>query len=426
VGGPAVRLYFGRVPNRRPDPAGAATFKVVIAGGGVAALEAALALDELAGDRVHLTLLGPAEDFVYRPMAVLEPFVRQPPRRLPLSKVATELGARLERDALAAVDTERRVVKTAGGQELSYDALLVAVGARTNSVLPGAIAIEPARMGESLGGLIEAIDDGSVRSVALVAPKLTWPLPVYEVALLIGEHARERNTDLALTIITAEPAPLAAFGPGVSDAVAKLLAEEGIELIAGTDAEHSSGRVLVSDGERELNFDRVVTVPRLTGPAIDGLPADPDGFLPVGSDCEVIGAPRVYGAGDATTFPVKFGGIAAQQADAAAASIAALAGAAAEPAAFDGVVHGILVGSRTPRRLYFTARFEDGKVIDSSVSDQPTWSTQAKVSARHLGPYLDERWAAGARWIAGQLSWEGVLARLEQRFGEKPDRAPVS
>ena len=111
----------------------------MIAGGGVAALEAALALDELAGDRVHLTLLGPAEDFVYRPMAVLEPFVRQSPRRLPLSKVATELGARLERDALAAVDTERRVVKTADGLELSYDALLVAVGARTNSALPGAV-----------------------------------------------------------------------------------------------------------------------------------------------------------------------------------------------------------------------------------------------------------------------------------------------
>ncbi len=413
------------MPNPPSDPIHSDALEVVIAGGGVAALEAALTLDEAARDRVRLTILSPAEDFVYRPMAVLEPFVNRPPRRLPLSKVAAELGARLERDTLAAVDTGRKVVTTGTGAELSYDALLVAVGAHTNPVLPGAIAIEPARMGESLDALIEAIGDGSVHSVALVAPRPTWPLPIYEVALLMREHAREHNADLKLTIITAEPQPVAAFGADVSTAVSKLLADEEIDVIAGADAEYSSGKVIVNGGERELSFDRVASVPKLTGPAITGLPADPDGFLPVTADSQVSGANGVYAAGDATTFPVKFGGIAAQQAEAAATSIAALAGAQADLAAFDGVVHGILVGSGTPRRLYFSARFEDGGVRDSRVSDTPTWSTEAKVSARHLGPYLDERWAAGARWIAGQLSWEAVLAKLEQRFGDETERAPV-
>jgi hypothetical protein len=45
-------------------------FRVVIAGGGVAALEAALALRELTGERVRTTLLSPEPEFVYRPMRV--------------------------------------------------------------------------------------------------------------------------------------------------------------------------------------------------------------------------------------------------------------------------------------------------------------------------------------------------------------------
>ena len=48
--------------------------RVVIAGGGVAGLEAMLALRELAGDRVDIELLSPSDEFVYRPMLVAEPF----------------------------------------------------------------------------------------------------------------------------------------------------------------------------------------------------------------------------------------------------------------------------------------------------------------------------------------------------------------
>ena len=45
--------------------------RVLIAGGGVAALETVLALRALAGDRVKLELLAPDEEFVERPLAVL-------------------------------------------------------------------------------------------------------------------------------------------------------------------------------------------------------------------------------------------------------------------------------------------------------------------------------------------------------------------
>jgi sulfide:quinone oxidoreductase len=379
------------------EPGGTA-LEVVIAGGGVAALETALALHELAGDRVRLMLLAPTADFIYRPVAVLEPFVRIPPRRLALAKVAAELGATLEHDSVAAVECDRRLLHTAGQRELRYDALVVAVGARTSEVLPGVLAMDVSHMDESLHGLIEEIDSGSLRSLAFVAPRSTWPLPAYEVALLAQGHAREQNVHLDITIITAEQQPLAVFGESVSAGVAGLLADAGIQMMVGACVESSSGKLIVNPGERELRFDRVVAVPRLAGPAITGLPADADGFLPVTSYCEVSGVERVYAAGDATDFPIKFGGIAAQQADAAAASIASMAGAPTEPRPFDGIVHGVLLSGRKQGSLYFTARIEGGLALDSRISETPTWASEAKIAARYLGSYLDELWTAGPPW----------------------------
>ena len=386
--------------------------EVVIAGGGVAALETAWALHELAGDRVKLTLLAPTPDFIYRPMAVLEPFVHRPPNQLPLAKFAAELNATLVQDTVAAVDCERRVVHPGAQQERPYDALVIAVGARAGEVLGDAVVMDVSRMDESLHGLIKEIDGGSVRSLAFVAPEPTWPLPVYELALLVQEHAREKNVDLAITIITAEQRPLAAFGESVSAGVEGLLADAAIQTIVGARVESSSGELIVQPGEQHLRFDRVVALPRLAGPAITGLPADAHGFLPITAHGDVSGIERVYAAGDATDFPVKYGGIAAQQADAAAESIAALSGAPIEPTPFDGVVHGALVSGREYRCLYFTARIEGGLAQDSRTSDTPTWSPEAKIAAQYLGPYLEEIWGGtGRRWIAGQLSLEALLAR---------------
>ncbi|MGA2926841.1 MAG: FAD-dependent oxidoreductase [Solirubrobacteraceae bacterium] len=401
-----------------PSPQPAKPLEVVIAGGGVAALEAALALHELAGDRVRLTLVAPSAEFVYRPMAVLEPFVHRGPRTLPLAEIAADVGATFERDTVAAVDARARVLHTGDGLALAYDALLIAIGARPAALLPGADSMDPARMEDSLSGLIEAIDDRSIHRLGFIAPSSTWPLPVYEVALLAKELARERDLELDVTVITAEQRPLGAFGDKVSSAVAGLLAGGKIELITGAWVHSVAGKLTLHPEGREIQLDRLVAVPKLMGPEVAGLPADADGFLETGADGRVVGVEHVYAAGDATSFPIKWGGIAAQQADAAAASIATLAGVQIDEHLFDGIVHGVLLASRGRERLYFSARIAGGHVEDSRVSDEPTSSPEAKIAAHYLGPYLDALWAAGPRWVAQQLSWEALLRRLEDRFGD--------
>src|SRR4051794_1387659 len=103
---------------------------VVIAGGGVAALEALIALRDLAGDRVKLTLVAPDPDFVYRPLSVAEPFCLGHAAHHPLRGVARGFGADVVRGSLREVDADNSRVILDDGSELAYDSLLVAVGAR--------------------------------------------------------------------------------------------------------------------------------------------------------------------------------------------------------------------------------------------------------------------------------------------------------
>jgi hypothetical protein len=75
--------------------------RVVVVGGGVAALETVLALADLAPEETDVALLAPGAEFVYRPMTVREPFAYAPARRFPLQRVAADTGAELISDELS-------------------------------------------------------------------------------------------------------------------------------------------------------------------------------------------------------------------------------------------------------------------------------------------------------------------------------------
>ena len=104
--------------NDAPSPEKA---RVVIAGGGIAGLEALLALNDLAGDRVAVTLVAPDPDFTYKPLMVEEPFSPQPAERRALAPVAAELGAGFVERGVTGVDPERHTVALSDGSELAYD-----------------------------------------------------------------------------------------------------------------------------------------------------------------------------------------------------------------------------------------------------------------------------------------------------------------
>jgi sulfide:quinone oxidoreductase len=371
-------------------------FNVVIAGGGVAALETAFALRALADDSVRMTLVAPNTEFVYRPMTVREPFALGPARRYQLAQIANDVGAELITDSFSWVDAPRRVIHMDGAARLSYDALVLAVGARTHVRHPHAITVDDRRLDDTLHGLIQDIEGGYVHHVAFVIPgPFAWPLPVYELALMTAGRAHEMNVDLTVTIITPEVNPLAVFGDGASSEVAQLLHERGITTITSARCEVPDSRlVVINPGDRRLGVDRVVALPELRGPAVRGLQAGMRGFIPVDEHCRVRGVERVFAAGDATDFAVKHGGLAAQQADTVAQAIAALAGIDIDPKPLDAVIRGILLTGRKPR--YLTAQLVAGHGYRSTITDTPTWSPPTKIAARYLAPYLDELGVSGS------------------------------
>lgn len=367
-------------------------FRVLIAGGGVAALEAALALRDLAGDRVRTALLAPDREFVYRPLRVREPFGYSEARRYPLDEIARDIGVERYQDGFKRLDPRSSAVHTEGGHSLEYDALLLAMGARLRPAFSHGITIDDRVLDEQLHGLVRDVEGGYVHSIAFVAPSaMPWPLPIYELALMTARRAYDMQTEVAITIATPEDQPLAIFGARVSEAVKGLLEQNGIAIVTSA---HCSvpgpGQVAIHPGNRSLRVDRVVALPQLFGPSTPGVPGGAQGgFIPIDSHCRVRGLDKVFAAGDATDFAIKHGGIASQQADTAAEAIAALAGASVEPHPFHPEIHAILLGADKP--LYLSAHVTGGHGSSSQISDEPTWSPPTKIAAKYLAPYLESR-----------------------------------
>jgi sulfide:quinone oxidoreductase len=374
--------------NNAPDTD---RLRVVIAGGGVAALETALALKHLACEHTDVTIVAPNTEFIYRPMAVREPFAYGPVSRYPLQRIAADAGAELLADELAWIDPDRRTLHTEAGSAIEYDALVLALGARARARYEHAVTIDDRHLDEKLHGLIQDIEGQYIHSLAFVSPgRMAWPLPLYELALMTASRAYDMGVELDTTIVTPEDSPLAVFGAAASSAVAALLERVNIQTINSAYVEvPNSGEVVINPGDRTLRADRVIALPELYGAAVRGVPVGDDGFIRVDRNCQVPDAGPIFAAGDATQFPIKHGGIASQQADTAACAIAALSGATVTPEPFQPVLRGMLLTGGKP--LYITASITGGHGFSSQVSDTPSWSPPAKIAAKYLAPYLDAR-----------------------------------
>jgi sulfide:quinone oxidoreductase len=323
-------------------------------------------------------------------MVVREPFAYSPARRYPLAPIVADSGATLLRGELDWIDPAAQTIHTKADEAISYDILVLALGASIDKRYKHALTIDDRDLDETLHGLIQDIEGDYVHKLAFVAAgRMAWPLPLYEIALMTAGRAYDMGIELQTTIVTPEDSPLAIFGQTASTAVGEILARAHISSINSAYAEvPSASEVVINPGDRHLEVDRVVALPELFGPAVRGIPLAEHGFIRVDPYCRVPGVEHIYAAGDATNFPIKHGGVGAQQADVAACSIAALAGASVTPDRFNPTIHGMLLTDGKP--AYLTAHLTGGQGFSSEVSDTPSWSSPGKIAARYLAPYLEE------------------------------------
>lgn len=382
--------------------------RIVIAGGGVAALEAMLALRRLAGERLRIALVTPGRELVHRPLPVAEPFGPDRTHRFDLGTLAASAGAELVCSKLVAIEPDEHRIVTDDGAELGYDALVVATEARPRPALAGAITFWEVADRAEIMRMIAELETGAIERVAFAAHAgCAWSLPLYELALLTGAQLRRAGIGAGgLVLVTGERRPLAMFGREASGGVRALLEDGGIGLITSRDPAAFRNGSLETHPEGSVAVDRVVALPLLEGPRLAGLPADEGGFVPVDSLCRVLGAADVYAAGDITAFSVKQSGIAAEQAYTAATAIAAAAGAPVEPEPFRPVLRGLLLSG--------------GGAEGAGRCPEALWWPPGMIAGRFLGPHLakiagrslDQGKPSAAARIPVEIELSGTPARV--------------
>jgi sulfide:quinone oxidoreductase len=399
--------------------------RVVVAGAGIAGLEALAGLHALAGDRIEATLLAPDRAFIYRPLSMAAPFALLDERSRPLDELAAGLGARYVRRRLAQVDGARRRLLTDDGSFLDYDALVVAVGPHPERSRQDLIWRRGPDATQRFARILEEIERGEARTLAVVVPpRAAWPVDAYELALVASLAAARAEADVRVSLITAERAPLEALGEAASEAVAAELARAEIALVAGVDARLAGGREVVDGdafssmvarlgrrdgrlggergfelrlgGRESVTVDRALFLPAARGPAIPGTPRDPHGFVPVDAHGLAVGEERLFAAGDATPLVLKHSSLAAAQGTAVAEAVAAAAGADVAPQPFAPVLYGVLM-----LPPHFAGARGSPWVRHGEPITHCLWWPPGHAAGRYLAPYLaaaDPRVRPGLEW----------------------------
>jgi len=371
--------------------------RVVVVGGGFAAAEAVLALRAYAGERVEIELVAPEPRFWFRPATTAAPFTDAAIQSFELGALAEETGATLLQGRLEAVTPSVKRIRLQSGAQRSYDALVLALGARARAAVPGAVTFRDQRDAARLQRVVDELRSGLLGDLVLTAPAgVGWTLPIYELALLAAGEVERHGLHTTISLVTPEPEALAVFGTHISAAVTTLLAARNIRLICDTvprDVRRDGLRL--ADGTR-IAADRVIAVPALVGQPISGLPADTDGFLPV-THGRVDGLQDVYAAGDMTSSPVKQGGLAAQQAEVIAAIIAQHAGANPPPPPATMTLRAQLFGTLEPCFLEATLDHRGTPIPGGSQlhAEAPWWPT-GTLFGRHLTPWMARQALTGA------------------------------
>jgi sulfide:quinone oxidoreductase len=364
---------------------------IVVAGGGVAAVETVAALRALAGPLPRITLIASEDRLTPRAASVAMPFGFGPPNPLPFEAIQRHAKFSLHRGQLMSVRPEEHVVVLGHGEEIRYDKLVVAVGARPQPAVPGALAFGGPADAPAVARALE-----ETAKLAFVLPSATsWSLPLYELAIMAAVELRGRGVEPQITVVTPERTPLWVFGPEAGEAVTELLRQRGIRIVTGARVRGAQpGRLELADAA-PIEADRVIALPRFVGPGTPGLPHEASWFIPVDAHGRVPGVADVFAAGDATTFPLKQGGLATQQADAVAEAIAADLGVAVTPEPFRPVLRGLLLTGGAP--LYLRSVLDRaGEPVERSarrtrsaaVSRRALWWPPGKIAGRYLAPLL--------------------------------------
>ena len=309
--------------------------KVLIIGGGFAAITAAETLAASAGDEHEITVVSKSPDFTFYPAIVPMVFgdFRPDEIRFDLGGKLAERNIRFVQGEVRAIDIKGRTVEVAADERvstLSFDYLLVAVGRRlVTGNVPGLadyahnlLSVDAALKFKEA---ISAFESGSI--VVGLCPGATLPVPVCESALALAKRFETEMTrgDVSVTVVVPTTLDQAFEGAALFRDVEDEFDRKGIRLVSDFAVTRVDADRISSALGASLNYDLLMLIPPFAGHLSLtnlGTVANVSGFANVNSLMQVDGLDRIYAAGDivATSGP-KFGYMAMRQGKVAAVNI---------------------------------------------------------------------------------------------------------
>lgn len=280
--------------------------RVVVVGGGFAGLAC---VRGLAAKSFDVTLIDPKPNFEFLPNIheLLSGLKTADTVQLPLKPLLTGLGHRFRRAAVTAIDPDKKQVVTSRGKPLSYDSLVMAVGAADATFgIPG--------VSEHSTSFKSAADcERIARRLARLAKRRTPARVVIIGGGLAGVEAlgeilrryRDADSGIELTLVEAQDR-LLPQSPAVLDRhIRRVCAPHAVSVLCGTAvSELSAGTVTLADGQ-QLGSDLTIWTGGPTPPELlarSGL-AGSSGWAPVDKFLCSTQQSAVYIAGDAAELP---------------------------------------------------------------------------------------------------------------------------
>jgi sulfide:quinone oxidoreductase len=415
--------------------------RVLVLGGGFAALETAFLLHMRLRDRVDVRLVSDRDHFLFRPNSIYVPFGGDPASlAVDLRKPLARRHIGFERAAVAEVDPDAKFVSLSDGQRLAYDKLVVATGADTAaSEVPG-LAEHAATIWTTDSMLDVRRQFAEVRDRAqrgehrrvlfLVPPNNKCSGPLYEIVLMLETwlrraHARDH---VDITWSTYEQSFIQAFGPRLHEVVGGEFAARGID--GHTEevvTEVLPGEVRYADGSSR-GFDHLIAFPPYVAAVrYPALASDARGFVETALETRLAtGRDDVYAPGDAGDFPIKQAFLAFLQADAVADHIAADVTGEPVRAPFDPVSMCIMemFDKATFAQVPIELTGDPGHPVrvrpdadgDYKVGTSPAW----RLGKKMLGFSVPMRFSAGEPFHAGR-AWQAMDVGLRAMSGVLAD-----
>ena len=370
--------------------------RILILGGGFAAVSAAETLADAIGNEDEIILVSKNSDFTLFPAIVPMIFgdFATDEIQFDLRPKLLERGIRFIQGEVHAINLASRTVEVSGDgidSKIRFDYLLLAVGRRlSGEFIPGLfehshniMSIEAALKFKEA---ISAFKNGSI--VVGLAPGALLPVPVCESALALAERFSSgiRNGNVSVSVIVPTSVADAFAGGALFRDIEGQFDRMGIRLVSDFAVTKVDETQIHSANGHTLRHDLLMLIPPFGGhlSTRSGFPmTNLSGFVKVNTMMQVEDVDRVYAAGEIVAMPgPKFGYMAIRQGKVAAANILAeLSG--EKPAAE--YIHKIAwaIGEKYAHPVFFHYGFWDETLDDF---DENALLGMAKTVRERYGP----------------------------------------